>query len=143
MKKFIYIIILMASVNIYAQNAIETDELFLKYEQEYLKASSSEDGRNYELANKNFNSKFNDYKQRNKFQKSKDKERWLSKNVSKTEFGSVDESLQAYKNMIELSTLIRDRNNNIQEIRNELLKKYDATLIWETLQTRVKARMQE
>ncbi|SEH99334.1 hypothetical protein SAMN02927937_02604 [Paenimyroides aquimaris] len=140
MKKLIYIIILMASLNIYAQNAIETDELFLKYEQEYLKAVSSEDGRNYELANKNFNSKFNDYKQRNKFQKSKDKERWLSKNFSKTEFSSADEALQTYKDMVELSTLIKDRNNAIQEIRNELLKKYDETLIWETLQARLKAR---
>ena len=141
MKKLIYIIILIASTSIYAQNAIETDELFLKYEQEYLKTGNSEDGRNYELANKNFYSKFNDYKQRNKFQKSKNKESWLSKNVSKTEFGSANEALQAYKDMVELSTLIRDRNNAIQEIINELLKKYDETLIWETLQTRLKVKM--
>ena len=141
MKKLISIIILIASVNIYAQNAIETDELFLKYEQEYLKTGNSEDGRNYELANKNFTSKFNDYKQRNKFQKSKNKESWLSKNVSKTEFGSANEALQAYKDMVESSTLIRERNNAIQEIRNELLKKYDETLIWETLQTRLKVKM--
>jgi len=140
MKKLISIIILIASVNIYAQNAIETDELFLKYEQEYLKTGNSEDGRNYELANKNFTSKFNDYKQWGKFVKSKDKERWLSKNFSKTEFGSANEALQAYKDMVESSTLIRERNNAIQEIRNELLKKYDETLIWETLQTRLKAK---
>jgi|GEM_PF-1939459 len=140
MKKFIYIIILMASVNIYAQNGIETDELFLKYEQEYLKTGRSEDGRNYELANKNFYSKFNDYKERNKFKKNKDKERWLSKNISKTKFGSADEALQAYNDMVNFDKSLKERNNAIQEIRNELLKKYDETLIWETLQARLKAR---
>ena len=140
MKKLIYIIILMASLNIYAQNAIETDELFLKYEQEYLKAGSSKDGYNYELANKNFTSKFNDYKQWGKFVKSKDKERWLSKNFSKTEFSSADEALQAYNDMVNFDKSLKERNNAIQEIRNELLKKYDETLIWETLQARLKAR---
>src|SRR5690606_9495858 len=138
MKKLIYIIILIASANIYAQNAIETDELFLKYEQEYLKAGNSEDGRNYELANKNFNSKFNDYKQRNKFQKSKDKERWLNKNFSKTEFGSATEALQAYKDMVNFDKTLKERNNAIQEIRNELLNKYEDTLISEALKTRHK-----
>jgi len=140
MKKLIYIIILIASTSIYAQNAIETDELFLKYEQEYLKTGNSEDGRNYELANKNFYSKFNDYKQRNKFQKSKNKESWLNKNFSKTKFGSVNEALQAYKDMVNFDKSIKERINSTQEIRNELLKKYDETLIWETLQTRLKAR---
>src|SRR5690606_15185390 len=140
MKKLIYIIILIASTSIYAQNAIETDELFLKYEQEYLKTGNSEDGRNYELANKNFYSKFNDYKQRNKFKKSKNKESWLNNNFSKTKYGTVNEALQAYKDMVNFDKSIKERINSTQEIRNELLKKYDETLIWETLQTRLKAR---
>lgn len=140
MKKLIYIIILVASTSIYAQNAIETDELFLKYEQEYLKIDNSVIN-NYERAIKNFYSNFDNYKQKNKFEQSKDKKLWLSKNVSKTKFNSVNDALEAYNNLISSREVIDKINNTIEEIRNELLKKYDETVIWETLQTMLKAKM--
>lgn len=140
MKNFIYIIFLIASSSIYAQNTIESDALFLKYEQEYLKLGSSTSGPEYELANKNFYSKFTDNKVKNKFEKTKDKQRWLEKNYKKTEFGSIAEAVSSYNDMLSLQDSINKVSNDIQEIRNELLKKYDVNLIWETLQTRIKAR---
>src|SRR5690606_3384041 len=78
MRNLIYIFFLIVSSNIFAQSSIEQDELFLKYEQEYLNSSRAQLGVNYEKAINNFYSKFIDFKSRYKFEKAKDKERWLS-----------------------------------------------------------------
>ena len=139
MKNLIYSIILIASTNIYAQSGIESDALFLKYEKAYLEMGSSNLGRDYELANKNFYTNFTDYKERNKFIKSNDKEKWLNKNYKKTAFTSATEAVSSYNNMLSAKEALDKRSNGIQEIRNELLKKYDVNLIWETLQNRIKA----
>ena len=138
MKNFIYAIILIASSSIYAQTSIENDALFLKYEQEYLKMSTSNLGVQHEQANKEFNSSFNSSKETNKFAKSKDKESWLTKNYKKTTFSSATEAVNAYNNMVNAKAALDKQTNEVQEIRNELLKKYDVNLIWETLQTRIK-----
>ncbi len=138
MKNFIYAIILIASSSIYAQTSIENDALFLKYEQEYLRIGTSNLGRDYELANRNFHTNFIDHKERNKFAKSKDKERWLTKNYKKTTFSSATEAVNAYNNMVNAKAALDKQTNEVQEIRNELLKKYDVNLVWETLQTRIK-----
>ena len=58
MKNLIYIFLLIASTNLYAQSGIENDALFLKYEQEYLKFGKSNLSEDYEQANKDFNSKY-------------------------------------------------------------------------------------
>lgn len=139
MKNLIYSIILIASTNIYAQSGIESDALFLKYEKAYLEMGSSNLGRDYELANKNFYTNFTDYKERNKFIKSNDKEKWLNKNYKKTAFNSATEAVGSYNSMLSAKEALDKRSNGIQEIRNELLKKYDVNLIWDTLQNRIKA----
>ena len=138
MKNLIYSIILIASSNIYAQSGIENDALFLKYEQAYLEMGSSNLGRDYEQSSQSFYSKFTDYKERNKFSKTKDKEKWLSKNYKKTAFASSLEAVNSYNNMVNAQEAINKSSNDIQEIRNELLKKYDVNLIWQTLQSRIK-----
>ena len=102
--------------------------------------SSSNIGREFEQANKDFYSKFNDHKDTNKFAKSKDKVSWLTKNFKKTGFNSADEAVNSYNNTVALKTAISKASNDVQEIRNELLKKYDMNLVWDTLQTRIKAR---
>lgn len=140
MKNIIYIIILIASSNIYAQNGIENDELFLKYEQEYFNKSKLVDIENYEFANKDFYSKFNDHKEKDKFRNTKDKERWLNKNLKKTQFKSENEAIESYNKIVSSKEVIDGFNNDIKEIRNELLKKYDVNLIWETLQNRNKSK---
>jgi len=139
MKNLIYSIVLIASSSIYAQSGIESDALFLKYEQEYLKMGTSNLGRNYEQANQNFYSKFIDHKERNKFSKSKDKENWLTKNYKKTAFTSAAEAVSSYNNIVSAKEAMDKVSNEIQEIRNELLKKYDVNLIWNTLQARIKS----
>src|SRR5690606_38499448 len=100
MKNLIYSIILIASSNLYAQSSIESDALFLKYEKAYLEMGSSNLGRDYEQANQNFYSNFTDHKERNKFSKSNDKEKWLNKNYKKTAFGSAAEAVNSYASMV-------------------------------------------
>ena len=139
MKNLIYSIVLIASSSIYAQSGIESDALFLKYEQEYLKMGTSNLGRNYEQATASFYSKFTDYKELNKFNKSKDKENWLTKNFKKTGFTSATEAVSSYNSIVSAKEAKTKESNEIQEIRNELLKKYDVNLIWNTLQTKIKA----
>lgn len=140
MRNFIYILILIASTNLYAQNGIESDELFLKYEQEYLKSIySSTAGPDYERANKYFYDCFKDYRDRSKFEKAKEKERWLIKNYSKLNVKDSTEALSLYKTFIESKELFDNNNKFVGNIRNELLKKYDERVIWETLQRRIKA----
>lgn len=140
MKNLIYSIILIASSNIYAQSGIESDALFLKYEKAYLEMGSSNLGRNYEQANQNFYSNFTDHKERNKFSKSNDKEKWLNKNYKKTAFSSATEAVNSYTSMVNAQEAIDKMSNDIQAVRNELLKKYDVNLIWDTLQNRIKAK---
>lgn len=139
MKNFIYSIILIASTNIYAQSSIESDALYLKYEQAYLQQGTSNLGRDYEAANKEFYSNFTDYKEREKFSKNKNKENWLTKNYKKTAFTSAAAAVGSYNNMLNAQAALNKASNDIQEIRNELLKKYDVNLIWDTLQSRIKA----
>lgn len=139
MKNIIYVVFLLVTINGFAQSTIEQDALFLKYEQEYLKMGTSNHGRNYELANKNFYSNFADHKDRNKFIKNSNKENWLNKNYDKAGFSSANEALNSYNNMVTAKDALDKEVNNVIEIRNNLLKKYDATLVSETIQRRFKA----
>ena len=129
MKNLIYIFLLIASTNLYAQSGIENDALFLKYEQEYLRIGTSNLGRDYELANRNFHTNFIDHKERNKFAKSKDKESWLTKNYKKTTFSSATEAVNAYNNMLNAKAALDKHTNEVQAIRNELLKQYAVHLV--------------
>ncbi len=140
MRNFIYILVLIVSTNLYAQSGIENDELFLKYEQAYLNMNSQNEINNYEQATKNFYTSFVNYKDRSKFTKTKDKERWLNKNYSKLNLNSATEALNLYNALINSKAIIDSKNKVVEDTRNELLKKYDVNLVWETLQNRIKAR---
>ena len=140
MRNFIYILVLIVSTNLYAQSGIENDELFLKYEQAYLNMNSQNEFNNYEQATKNFYTSFVNYKDRSKFTKTKDKERWLNKNYSKLKLNSATEALNLYNALINSKAIIDSKNKVVEDTRNELLKKYDVNLVWETLQNRIKAR---
>ncbi|WKW45934.1 hypothetical protein P3875_09100 [Myroides sp. JBRI-B21084] len=138
MKNIIYVVFLLVTINGFAQSSIEQDALYLKYEQAYLQLGSSNIAQQYEAATSNFYEKFDDYKVSNKFKGANDKERWLSKNASKTKFANETEALAAYKTMVSLNETMQQTNNSIQAIRSELLNKYDSKIVWETLQRRVK-----
>ena len=125
MRNFIYILVLIVSTNLYAQSGIENDEMFLKYEQEYLKSIySSTAGPDYERAKKYFYDSFKDHRDRSKFTKTKDKERWLNKNYSKLNLNSATEALSLYNTFIESKELLDNNNKFVGGIRNELLKKF-------------------
>lgn len=139
MKSIIYIIILIFSTGLYAQDAIETDELFLKYEKEYMNYSERRNyGIEYENANASFQSKFSDQKNSKAFAKSKNKERWLERNFSKIAFNSANEALDSYAKINQAKENLDRANNKLGDLHKELSKKYDVSLIWETLQSRLK-----
>ena len=139
MKSIIYIIILIFSTGLYAQSAIETDELFLKYEKEYVNSSERINyGRDYENAITSFQSKFSDQKNSKAFANSKNKERWLERNFSKIAFNSADEALDSYARLNQAKENLDRANNKLGDLHKELSKKYDVALIWETLQSRLK-----
>ena len=140
MKSTICLIILIFSTGLYAQSAIETDELFLKYEKEYINFSErANDGMEYENATVSFYSNFNnDPKQLKDFENNKNKERWLQKNFSKTAFSSANEALDSFAKLNQAKQNLDLANNKLGDLHKELSEKYDVTLIWETLQSRLK-----
>lgn len=137
MKNIIYCIALIFSSNIYSQNDIEKDQLFLKYEEEYVNLTISDYVTKYEEANRDFNKKF-DYKRKKTFEKSKNKERWLQNNYSKIAFNSPNEALESYANLNKAKLNLDEVSNKVDNLHKELIQKYGVTLIWETLQSRLK-----
>ena len=140
MKNLIYIFLLIASTNLYAQGGIENDELFLKYEQEYMNMLNASHGAVYEQAATTFYAKFNSDKEKAKFFKTTDKDRWLTKNVSKTKFSSASEAVSAYTTLVNAKTALDNSSKTVEDLRNELIKKYDADLLWKTLKARILAK---
>jgi len=139
MKSIICVIILMFSTGLYAQSAIETDELFLRYEKEYINFSERRNyGMEYENAVGSFRSNFNDPKRIKAFENSKNKERWLQKNFSRTAFSSANEALDSFAKLNQAKQNLDLANNKLRDLHKELSEKYDVTLIWETLQSRLK-----
>src|SRR5690606_39968747 len=89
MKSIIYITLLMFSSNLFAQNSIASDPLYLQYEKEYLAYANSTDVKELLLLDNitsEFYLHFNDAKALRNYQKSKDQRRWLERNISKTSF---------------------------------------------------------
>src|SRR5690554_8220073 len=84
MKSIICVIILMFSTGLYAQSAIETDELFLRYEKEYINFSERRNyGMEYENAVGSFRSNFNDPKEKKPLKITKTKNRGCKRIFSK------------------------------------------------------------
>jgi len=123
MKNFIYSIVLIASTSIYAQNNIESDQLFLKYEQEYVKNLQSTAGFDYEQAYASFSQHFTDIKAR-----------------EKTAFTSASEAVASYNNLLQIKATKDAASSNLIQMRSDLLKKYDGMLIYQTLKTRAQAK---
>lgn len=140
MKNFIYSIVLIASTSLYAQNNIESDQLFLQYEQEYAKSLQSTVGVDYEKASTAFSKNFTDMKAKERFHKSDDKVNWLNKNFKKTAFTSASEAVSSYNNLLQTRTAKDAESSKLLQMRNDLLKKYDGMLIYQTLKTRAQAK---
>jgi|SRR5690554_1785020 len=140
MRKIFYILAFVFSTGMYAQAPIETDQLYLKYEAEYLNnADRTKYGQEYEQAASEFYMKFtNDQKRFKAFNDSKDKERWLQRNYSRLSFQSAQQAVDSYQNLLTAKQSLDDANNRLKVLYEELKTKYDHTLIWQTLQDRIK-----
>jgi|SRR5690606_32374124 len=139
MKNIIYIIVLTLSTGLYAQSSIETDELYLKYEKEYKNSSEmTQFALEYENAIESFYSGFEDSKRLRSFEKTNNKNQWLKRNFSKINFSSANEALDSYEKLIQTKEKLDNANKKLGDLHKELSQKYDTTLIWETLQTRLK-----
>lgn len=140
MKNIIYLLFLMISANVFAQSNIVNDELFLKYETEYLKflkSRSAQDLLSLDNAEGSFYKKFKDAKALKSFKKNKDQAKWLQKNLSKTNFASVNEAQTSYADLISLKNKFEEDGKLSLQLLDELVKKYDPALIWSTLKSRL------
>lgn len=140
MRKIFYILTFVFSTSLYAQASIETDQLYLKYEAEYLDNSDrAKYGRAYEESASDFQMKFGaDQKRIKAFNESKDKERWLQRNYSKLSFESAQQAVDLYNSMLTSKQNLDAANDRLKVLYEELKTKYDHTLIWQTLQNRIK-----
>ena len=140
MKNIIYILFLIVSTNVFAQSEIVNDELFLKYEKEYLRYINSRDAQELQKLDKAegaFYLMFKDQKGLKSFKKNKDQIKWLGKNLSKTNFSSVSEAQTAYSDLFSMKQQQIEKGRASSELLDELVKKYDPTLIWKTLKSRL------
>lgn len=141
MKNIIYLIFLIISTCGFAQSsAIVNDDLFLKYEQEYLKYLNSRDNQELQKldnAEASFYLMFKDQKGIKSFKKNKDQIKWLGKNLSKTNFSSVSEAQISYTDLYNMKQKQIEQGRASSELLDELVKKYDPALIWENLKSRL------
>lgn len=143
MKNIIYLLFLIVSTNVFAQSEIVNDELYLKYEKEYLKYLVETDSNELQILDQSdisFYRMFNDVKDIKKFRKSKDQEKWLQKNINKTKFANVNEAQKTYSDLVVLKEKLHNRGALSLDLLDQLLKKYEPELIWETLKTRIKTK---
>lgn len=140
MRKIFYILAFAFTIGMFAQAPIETDPLYLQYEAEYLNhGDRNKYGQEYEQAVNEFYLKFsNDQKRFKAFHDSKDKERWLERNYSRLAFQSAQQAVDSYQNLLTAKQNLDDANNKLKVLYEELKTKYDHTLIWQTLQNRIK-----
>lgn|SRR5690554_810629 len=139
MKSILYITLFMFSSNLFAQQDIASDPLFLEYEKEYMKYTNSFDANELQQLDQmiaEFYSKFNDSKAIRNYQRNKDQRRWLQRNISKTSFENVASAHALYDAILSIQNANEERSREFVQLQNQLLKKYDGTLIWNTLRSR-------
>ena len=140
MKKIILILSLVFVTNLYSQS-IETDPLFIEYENEYFNGAVKKlDFDAYEMDLKKFNASFVDIKAIKNYNKSKDKLRWFEKNIDKTKFVSLSEALNLYNKIQDFNTQHTSASTKINELRIALEKKYDGKEIFYTMKKRLEQK---
>jgi len=133
--------LILFSSTVFGQSDIVNDKLYLNYEKEYLNYVNTR-GEIVELQSldkmeSDFYNNFKDSKSKKKFLKSKDQNKWLENNYSRTLFVNAASA----QNLFESITTLRLKNTaaaaGYMQLLEELLKKYDSKLIWETLKSRL------
>ena len=136
MKHLIIAVLLVFTTNLYSQN-IESDPLFLKYENEYHNGALKK--LDFNLYEKNlgaFDKSFKDAKASVSFNKSKDKQRWIEKNLDRTSFSSINEAKALYNSITDFEVKHREASVEIAKLNTELEKKYSGKEIFAALKRR-------
>lgn len=145
MKNIICLLFLVVTAAMHSQqnSTLLNDPLYLKYEATYI--SNETNSKNINLENLDeisleFYSNITDAKSLEGFSKSKDKEKWLTKNLKKTTFNSSEEAISLYKKIESIKAKEEEINREMREMMSELKKKYDGKLIFYTLRERLQNR---
>ena len=145
MKNIICFILFVATSTVYSQNSIAEDNLYLQYEAAYIKFSTdvSPSISNLDKIANEFYSKLTDEKALIAFNKSKDKVKWLNKNIKKTSFLDAQEAIFLYSSMKDLEGYHDEQGKELRRLLSELKKKYNGVIIWETLKSRLEDNKKE
>lgn len=139
MKNIICFILFVATSTMYSQNSIAEDNLYLQYEAAYIKfvEDVSQSTVNLDKAINEFYSKLTNEKALIAFNKSKDKVKWLEKNVKKTSFLDAQEAVFLYTSIKELEEYHTEKGKELTRLQNELKTKYSNEIIYKTLKSRL------
>lgn len=134
MKKEIFsIICLFFGMTVFAQD-ITNDELFLRYEGEVKRLSTSESYLNYSKINKEYYDKINNnqlFIDAPEFIEDQ-----FEKHLKDTKFATTDEAMELYKKQQEAQDIFYNDIKKSSNLLSELQKKYEARLIFETYDLR-------
>lgn len=129
----------LTSVVGYSQNSsILSDELYLKYEAAYVDyvGKTAPTLNNLDRTTMEFTSKFDD-KATVSFNKSKDKIKWLKKNINKTSFENAEQAVSLYSTIKNFEDFQEESGRELTVALDELLKKYDRDAVYQALKSRL------
>lgn len=136
MKNLMCIVLLVCSFNLFAQSNIESDELYLKYEKEYLNYLKDVEDIGLNKLDKmesDFYNSFKNQKLLESFLKSSNKLKWIDKNSSKLDNGFKDK----YNDILNIRMVEKEKASAYLQILDQLIIKYDRYLIWNTIKNRL------
>lgn len=135
---FIFSLVLYVSCTLNTHGQIVQDKVYLDYEAAYIKYGNDVSPIIHELdvLSRDFNQKF-DTKNYSKFLKSKDKEKWLTKNITKTNFLDINEALFMYNTLQEYQNFKLEKSTQLNVLYEALVSKYDKDVVFETLKERL------
>jgi len=118
--------------------SIKSDPVFIQYENAYIKYVQDVNPilNELDILTRDFYGKF-DHKQLNNFNKSGDKNKWLSKNWSKLKFDDLNQATFMYDSILRYKNFQNERSQLLTQYLNELLLKYDRNTIYNTLKDRI------
>lgn len=145
MRNLICLMLFVVTSTMYSQTSIVNDSLYLQYEAAYTKHSLNYSPLIYNLdrISHEFYTKLGNGKSLTAFNKSKNKEKWLQKNVKKTSFLDAQEAVFLYTSMKEIEQYQEEQGKEMKELLRKLKQKYDGALIWDALKSRLSDNKKE
>ena len=112
--------------------------MYLKYEKAYVNYTSEVAPILHDLDNitRDFYNRM-EGKTLENFYKSKDKVKWLNRNIKKTTFKDVNEALFLYDSIEQYKSFQDEKSKELNNLLDQLLSKYDRDTIYFTLKDRL------